>query len=96
MSDIVSVETIAGKIYLIRGTKVMLDRELAELYEVETAQLKRAVRRNIDRFPKDFMFELTKKELDHWRCQFGTSNSEKIGFKVKEPKAVYGKGRKMK
>lgn len=73
MSDIVSVETIAGKIHLIRGTKVVLDRELAELYEVETAQLKRAVRRNIDRFPEDFMFEPTKKELDHWRCQFGTS-----------------------
>ena len=83
MSDIVSVETIAGKIYLIRGTKVMLDRELAELYEVETAQLKRAVRRNIDRFPKDFMFELTKKELDHWRCQFGASNSDKMGLRYK-------------
>ena len=83
MSDIVSVEAIAGKIYLIRGTKVMLDRELAELYEVETAQLKRAVRRNIDRFPKDFMFELTKKELDHWRCQFGTSNSDKMGLRYK-------------
>jgi hypothetical protein len=83
MSDIVSVEAIAGKIYLIRGTKVMLDRELAELYEVETAQLKRAVRRNIDRFPKDFMFELTKKELNHWRCQFGTSNSDKMGLRYK-------------
>ena len=83
MSDVVSVEAIAGKIYLIRGTKVMLDRELAELYEVETAQLKRAVRRNIDRFPKDFMFELTKKELDHWRCQFGTSNSDKMGLRYK-------------
>ncbi len=46
----------------------MFDRDLAELYEVETAQLKRAVRRNIDRFPDDFMFELTKKELDNWRC----------------------------
>jgi phage regulator Rha-like protein len=58
-------------------------RELAELYEVETAQLKRAVKRNIDRFPKDFMFELTKKELDHWRCQFGTSNSDKMGLRYK-------------
>jgi hypothetical protein len=54
---------------------------LAELYEVETAQLKRAVRRNIDRFPKDFMFEITKQELEDWRCQFGTSNSVKIGLR---------------
>ena len=61
------------RIYFIRGIKVMLDRDLAELYGVETSQLKRAVRRNIDRFPKDFMFELTKKELEDWRCQFGTS-----------------------
>ena len=83
MSDILSVEAIAGKIYLIRGTKVMLDRNLAELYEVETSQLKRAVRRNIDRFPVDFMFELTKKELEHWRCQFGTSNSDKMGLRYK-------------
>ena len=83
MSDIVSVETIVSKIYIIRGLKVMLDRELAELYEVETAQLKRAVKRNIDRFPEDFMFELTKKELDHWRCQFGTSNSDKMGLRYK-------------
>ena len=83
MSNVVTMETIAGKIYLIRGMEVMLDRELAELYEVETAQLKRAVRRNIDRFPEDFMFELTKKELDHWRCQFGASNSDKMGLRYK-------------
>jgi len=63
MSDIVSVEAIAGKIYLIRGTKVMLDRDLAELYGVETKRLKEQVRRNIERFPEDFMFELTKEEL---------------------------------
>ena len=83
MSDIVSVEAITGKIYLIRGIKVILDRDLATIYEVETAQLKRAVRRNIDRFPEDFMFELTKKELSHWRCQFGTSNSDKMGLRYK-------------
>jgi phage regulator Rha-like protein len=82
-SNDVSVETIVSKIYIIRGLKVMLDRELAELYEVETAQLKRAVKRNIDRFPEDFMFDLTKKELDHWRCQFGTSNSDKMGLRYK-------------
>ena len=85
MPDIIPTETIAARIYLIRGIKVMLDRDLAELYEVETAQsqLKRAVRRNIDRFPDDFMFDLTRKELDNWRCQFGTSNRDKMGLRHK-------------
>ena len=59
----------------------MIDRDLAALYEVETGQLKRAVRRNIDRFPDDFMFELTREELENWRCQFGTSNSDKMGLR---------------
>ncbi len=72
-----------NQVYSILLSCQKLDRDLAELYEVETAQLKRAVRRNIDRFPDDFMFELTKKELDHWRCQFGTSNSEKMGLRHK-------------
>jgi len=58
MIDIMLAETIASRIYLIRCIKVMFDRDLAELYEVETAQLKRAVRQNSDRFPDDFMFEL--------------------------------------
>ena len=57
MSEVMPVERITTKIYLIRNIKVMLDRDLAELYQVETSQLKRAVRRHIDRFPKDFMFE---------------------------------------
>lgn len=81
MPNIVPVERIEKSIYLIRAQKVLLDRDLAELYEVETAQLKRAVRRNIDRFPKDFMFELTKQELEDWRCQFGTSSSVKMGLR---------------
>jgi hypothetical protein len=72
--NIVPVERIASKIYVIRRVKVMLDRDLAELYEVETSQLKRAVRRNIDRFPDDFMFELTKEEWENLRCQIGTSS----------------------
>ena len=67
------IEKISSKIYLIRDQKVMLDRDLAELYGVETALLKRAVRRNRDRFPNDFMFELSKSELDDLGCQFGTS-----------------------
>jgi len=79
----VPIEKISGKIYLIREQKVMLDRDLAELYEVETKQLKRAVKRNIDRFPKDFMFELTKNELESWRYQFGTSKGEIKGLRYK-------------
>ena len=74
------VKTIENKILLFRGKKVMLDRDLATLYRVETGQLKRAVRRNINRFPDDFMFELTKKEFKNWRCQFGTSN-DKMGLR---------------
>ncbi len=65
---------ITGRIHLIRGQKVILDRDLAVLYGVETKQLKRQVRRNIIRFPEDFMFELTKEEAEHSRSQFGTSS----------------------
>jgi hypothetical protein len=72
---IVPDEILMSKIYYIRGYKVMLDEDLAELYEVETKQLKRQVRRNIDRFPEeDFMFELTKDELENLRSQIGTSS----------------------
>ena len=67
-------EKIVNKIYLIRGIKVMLDFELSELYETETKQLKRQVRRNIERFPDDFMFELTLEEFSDLRSQFGTSS----------------------
>ena len=81
MTDVVPVERITDKIYLLRGKKVLSDRDLAELYGVETAQLKRAVRRNIERFPAYVMFELTKVELENWRCQFGISNSEKKGLR---------------
>lgn len=75
-------EVIMDKIYLVRGKKVMLDRDLADLYEVETKRLKEQVRRNIDRFPEDFMFELTKEELAEWRYKFGTSSSETMGLRV--------------
>jgi hypothetical protein len=68
----IPVERIEQAILLIRGAKVILDRTLAELYGVETKQLKRAVRRNINRFPPDFMFELTKEEYQSLRYQFGT------------------------
>jgi len=65
-------DVLANKIYEFRGQKVILDSDLAELYGVKTKQLKRQVRRNIDRFPEDFMFELTKQELEILRSQFGT------------------------
>ena len=65
-------ENIISKIYFLRGQKVMLDVDLSELYQVETKQLKRQVRRNIDRFPEDFMFELTTQENENLRSQFGT------------------------
>ena len=69
-----SLEPIKRRIYEIRGRKVMLDSDLAELYRVETKNLKRAVRSNMERFPSDFMFELTKEEYDALRCKTFTSN----------------------
>ena len=74
MTTTVPIERITSKIYLIRGQKVMLDRSLAELYGVKTKVLKQAVKRNIGRFPKDFMFELTKLEFDNLRSQIVTSS----------------------
>lgn len=70
----ISQEVITSKIYLIREKKVMLDRDLAALYQVETKVLKQQVRRNLDRFPEDFMFELTKDEFDNLRSHFVTSS----------------------
>lgn len=67
-------EVVLNRMFLIRGEKVMLDRDLASLYQVETKQLKRAVRRNIERFPGDFMFELNEEEMELLRCQIGTSS----------------------
>ncbi len=74
MTTLIPIELIASKIYLIRGIKVMLDRDLAELYGVETKRLKEQVRRNIERFPEDFMFELTKDEIKNLRSQIATSS----------------------
>ena len=72
MNNIVPHEVIERKIFLIRGQKVMIDSDLAELYCIENKYLKRAVNRNIERFPSDFMFQLTKEEYNLLRCQFGT------------------------
>ncbi len=68
------LQVIQNKIFEIRGMRVMLDFDLAELYQVENKNLKRAVKRNIERFPDDFMFELTADEWEILRCNFGTSN----------------------
>lgn len=68
------LEVIQNKIFEIRGERVMLDFDLAELYQVETKNLKRAVKRNIERFPEDFMFELTTDEWEILRCNFDTSS----------------------
>jgi len=67
-------EVISNIIYLIRNTKVMLDKDLAELYGVITGNLNKAVKRNIKRFPEDFMFQLTKEEFENLKFQFGTSS----------------------
>ncbi|HEY9222132.1 MAG TPA: ORF6N domain-containing protein [Lutibacter sp.] len=68
------LQLIQNKIYEIRGQRVMLDFDLAEMYETETKRLKEAVRRNIDRFPDDFMFKLSEEEYENLRTQFATSN----------------------
>ena len=74
MKTEVTETQIANKIHIIRKEKVMLDQDLAELYDVETSYLKRQVRRNIDRFPEDFLFELTNEEFEILRSQNGTSS----------------------
>ena len=84
-------EAIISKIYLIRGHKVMIDRDLAELYGVETRVLNQAVRRNERRFPADFMFQLTAKELNDWKSQIVISNKEKLGLR-KPPLAFTEQG----
>ena len=78
---IASDETIINQIYYIRGQKVMLDRDLAKLYDVPTKVLKQSVKRNITRFPEDFMFEMTIDEFKNWRSQFVTSNADQMGLR---------------
>jgi ORF6N domain len=77
----ISDEVIMNKIYHIRGKKAMIDRDLAEMFGVETKRLKEAVRRNFERFPEDFMFEMTEEEFENWRTQFATSNSIRMGLR---------------
>ncbi len=81
MNNIVPNELIESKIYVIRGQKVMMDKSLAELYQVETRVLNQAVKRNIERFPDDFMFQLNDEEFKNWLSQFVMSNSKKMGMR---------------
>ncbi|WP_240432118.1 ORF6N domain-containing protein [Pedobacter chitinilyticus] len=78
---IISDDIVVNKIYEIRNQKVMLDRDLAELYGVETRVLNQAVKRNINRFPEDFMFQLSPEELENWKSQIVISNREKLGLR---------------
>ena len=82
---------VESLIRVIRGQQVMLDRDLAELYGVETKRLNEQVKRNIERFPEDFMFQLTKEEFENWKSQFATSNSIVMGAR-KRPYAFTEQG----
>ena len=82
-NDLVPEEIIERKIFMIRGHKIMLDRDLAKLYGVKTMVLNQAVKRNIKRFPQDFMFQLSKEEMENWISQFVISNRERMGIRRK-------------
>ena len=81
--SLITQEKIEHKIFFIRCKNVMFDRDLAWLYGVETKALNQAIKRNIKRFPEDFMFQLTEKELQIWKSQFVTSKSIKMGLRKK-------------
>ena len=83
MASMIPVEIIEKKIFLIRNQKIMIDRDIAELYGVETGRLNEQVKRNIKRFPEDFMFQLTTEEFENWKSQIAISNSEKMGLRRK-------------
>lgn len=78
---VISEDIIINKIYLIRGQKVMIDRDLAEMYGVETRALNQAIKRNEKRFPSDFMFKMTSEELSDWISQNVISNRERMGLR---------------
>ncbi len=87
VNTIKSDEIILNKIYMISGHKVMIDRDLAELYGVETRVLNQAVKRKIKRFPKDFMFQMDPEEFTNWKSQIVISNKEKMG--LRKPPLVF-------
>ena len=91
INSAVPEEVILRKIYFIRGQKVMIDKDLAELYKVETRVLNQAVRRNKKRFPDDFMFQLTQEEFENWKSQIVISNRQRMGLR-KPPLAFTEQG----
>ncbi len=92
MKQIAALENIGNLIYLVRGQKVMLDQDLADLYKVTTSNLNKAVKRNPDRFPEDFMFQLTKEEFEHLRFQIGISKESSRGGRRYLPYAFTEQG----
>lgn len=80
---LMELQVIQNKIYEIRGRRVMIDRDLAEIYGVETRALNQAVKRNSERFPSDFMFQLTDIEFQHWKSQIVMSNAVNLGLRKK-------------
>ena len=91
MDELVVQGEISSKIFTLRGKQVMIDRDIAALYKVDTKRLNEQVKRNLDRFPSDFMFQLTKTELENWKSQIATSNKEIMGLR-KTPYAFTEEG----
>ena len=93
-NQLIHLEEVLSVIYVIRNEKVILDRDLARLYGVPTKALKQAVKRNIDRFPEDFMFVLDKQKFANWRSQNVTSKPDKIG--LRHPPMAFQKNPQLK
>lgn len=81
MNELIKTDGVLGKIHVIRDMQVMLDRDLSRLYQVDTKVLNQAVKRNTDRFPQSFMFQLSEEEFADWRSQIVTSNGDKMGLR---------------
>jgi ORF6N domain len=81
MNEMLKLSEIQNRIYLIRGKQVMLDRDLAEMYGVETRRLNEQVKRNIARFPVEFMFQLANEEFENWMSQIAISNKDRMGVR---------------
>jgi len=95
MNEIIPIEIIENKIFIIRGQKVMFDNDLAMLYDVETKVLNQAVKRNIERFPEKFMFQLTNEEWANLKCQIGTSSTTTFNLKSQIVTSSWGGKRKL-
>ena len=84
MNELPEISTVKDKIYTIRGVQVMLDRDIAKLYSVETRVINQAVKRNHERFPNEYCFQLSDNEFSHWKSQLVISNSEKAVIRTKQ------------